>query len=471
MATAMTEEQARAIYGQGEEAVVAFLLALTHRVQKLEELAAKNSSNSSKPPSSDGLSKPPLKPMPQSLRKPNGKKPGGQKGHLGKTLFPVEIADHIADHLPHHCAHCHTQLPNTQLPDYYLRRQVFEMPSPHVVVTEHRTYKVICPCCHQETSGLFPEGVDNPVQYGPNLLGFATYLHAVHLLPYARCAQIVQEVTGATFCAGSLHRALQVASDRLEDFERQLKQEVVVAPLLHVDETGGRVAGKLHWFHVRCTDTLCYLFQHRKRGKEAIEDLLPYSGRLVSDFYSNYVTLHCKHQFCGAHLLRELTYAQEVLKQEWAGSLKAVLEEMVASCHRARERGASKVWNAHALRRNFERYVEEGLSRNPLPVPLPGKKRSARGKIRCLLERLRDYRDEYLPFLFDLSLPFTNNQAERDIRMLKVKGKVSNCFRTEAGANVFCRLRSYTQTCQKQRMRLLDCLRSIFERRPALPAF
>jgi transposase len=466
----MTEEQARSVVALGEDAVVALLLDFSRRIQELEAKLAKNSGNSSKPPSSDGLSKPALKPMPQSLRKSSGKKQGGQKGHVGKTLLPTPTPNHVIDHLPDHCAHCQAQLPTTEPQNDYLRRQIFEIPPPQVIVTEHRAHRIVCPCCQQETQAAFPDGVDAPVQYGSHLLGLATYLHSVHLLPYSRCAQIVQDVTGAPFSAGSLHRALRVASDRLESFEQQVKQAVSSAPLLHVDETGSRVTGRLHWFHVRCTDSLTYLFHHQKRGKEAVSDLLSYSGRLVSDFFSNYVSLDCAHQFCGAHLLRELTFAEEVLKQPWAGELKSVLETMVAACHRARERGAKTLWNAADLRRQFDRCLGKGLSQNPPPVPTPGRKRVARGKVRCLLDRLRDYRDEYLPFLFDLSLPFTNNQAERDIRMLKVKGKVSNCFRTEEGADTFCRLRSYVQTCQKQHMPLLDCLRSVFVGEPLTPS-
>lgn len=243
--------------------------------------------------------------------------------------------------------------------------------------------------------------------------------------------------------------------------------------MLHADETGVRVAGRLHWVHTRSTDALCYLFAHERRGKEAVDDLLAYRGRLVSDFYSNYVTLACDHQFCGAHLLRELTYAREVLRQDWAGSLKVVMEDMVAACHRARERGSPKLWNARRLARAFDAIVAQGLEANPLPTKLLEKevgRRVSKGKARCLLERLRNHRDECLAFLFDLRVPFTNNEAERDLRMMKVKAEVSGCFRTKAGADTFCRLRSYIVTCREQGMRLLDCLQSVFAGEPILPA-
>ncbi len=466
----MTEEQARTLYRQGEDAVVAILQDVFLRVQALEEQVAKNSNNSSKPPSSDGLSKPPLKPMPQSLRKKTGKKPGGQEGHTGKTLLPVESPDQIIEHRPVACPHCKTDLQNA-LEVSYTRRQVFEMPKPKVVVTEHRALTVTCSCCGKDSAAAFPERVKHPVQYGPHLLGFAAYLHSVHLLPYQRCATIVQEITDAPFSCGSLHRALTSGATCLNDFDQVLQQTLSKTCLLHADETGSRVAGKLHWVHVRSTPTLCRLFVHEKRGSEAVADLVSYRGRLISDFYQSYVALSCPHQFCGAHLLRELTFAQQVLGQAWAGSLKELIEQMVSCCHSAREVGRASVENATMLQEQFDALVAQGLEQVPLPQRRQGRRgRPAKGKVRCLLERLRDYREQYLAFLFDLSLPFTNNEAERDLRMLKVKGKISGCFRTVGGAEVFCRLRSYLLTCQKQGMALLDCLRSVFAGNPVLPS-
>ena len=349
------------------------------------------------------------------------------------------------------------------------------MPVPKVVVTEHRAFTVGCPCCGKETTASFPDEVCQPVQYGPNLLGFATYLHVVHLIRFARCAKIVHEVTSAPFSAGTLHRALGIASERLTSFTDQMKESLRDVAHLHVDETGTRVEGKLHWFHVRCTQTLCYLFRHQKRGKEAVNDLMAFSGRLISDFYGSYVKMTCSHQFCGAHhakwlrhlrLLRELTFARDVLDQSWAGALIDVLERMVSACHLARERGDKQVGNSFVLAQEYDHWVSDGVCGNLRSEVKPDEKakrgRVPKGKALCLLERLRDYRAECLAFLFDLSVPFTNNEAERDLRMFKVKSKISGCFRTTVGADVFCRLRSYTATCQKQGMGLLDSLQSVF---------
>jgi transposase len=463
----MTEQEAGALYDQGKETVVAWILAMDKRVRALEARQAQNSRNSSKPPSTDPDDKK-LKPM--SLRGKSGKKPGGQKGHPGATLKQVDNPDHVQEHRPDACPHCQAQLQEAET-FTYTARQVFEMPEPKVQVTEHRALKVVCPCCQAKVQAEFPQGVNQPVQYGPRILGFGVYLHADHLIPLFRSALIVQRLTGALFNSSTLHNAMKVAYQGLEVFEEQAQQALSQAAILHVDETSSRVAGTRYWFHVRCTSHLTYLFCHKQRGGEAVKDLLSYRGRLVSDFFSNYVTLDCKHQFCMAHICRELVGVFEQTGKTWAKELKEHLEKCLAACHRARERGSPKLWSARKLSLEFKRLVELGSLAHPPFLPTSGKKKPRRSKARALVDRLRDYQDECLGFLFDLSVPFTNNQAERDIRMLKVKGKISGCFRRLEGAVRFCRVRSYLQTCGKQGLDRLDCLRSIFAGEPVMPSF
>jgi transposase len=453
----LTESEASVLYDAGKEAVVAFLMDMSRRIVALEERLALNSNNSSKPPSSDGFSKPALKPMPQSLRKKSGKRPGGQSGHVGKTLESVEKADSLVLHHPTTCRHCAMAFPADTSSDVYLRRQVFDVPKPRIIVTEHRAFTRVCTCCGHSTTASFPGGVEQPTQYGPNLLGLAVYLHGVHLVPFARTATIVRELTGALFTQGSLQRALKTAHERLTPFENDLREALAQVGLKHVDETGTRVSGKLQWFHVRCTEAMCWLFRHKQRGGKAAADLQNYSGTLVSDFWPSYVPLGCEHVFCGAHLLRELTFVAQVMKQEWAKSLIDELETAVDGCHAARERGSAKLWDAREFGRRMDECVEAGLRANPPPPKGIDKSKACR-----LAERLRDYKDDYQRFLFDLSLPFTNNEAERGLRMFKVKGKISGGFRTEAGADQYCRLRSYIATTQKQGMNVLECIRSIF---------
>jgi transposase len=462
----MTEEEARGIYQQGEDAAIAWMLATDQRLRALETRLGRNSQNSSKPPSSD----PPGKLAPMSLHKKTGKKQGGQKGHQGTTLRQVSDPDQIDTHQPQTCPHCQTDLAGAQVVGY-TPRQVLEMPQPKVHITEHRALEVICPCCGKQARAAFPQGVEHPVQYGPRLLGFACYLHLGHLIPHSRTAQVVQETLGVPFSVGTLHTALRTQFERLFSFEEQAKEALNQADILHVDETGGRVSGKLGWFHTRCTPKLTYLFCHVRRGGEAVKDLRSYCGRLVSDFYGSYVGLNCDHQFCVAHLCRELVGVYEQTGQGWALELKEHLEDCNAACHRARERGSAKLWNAPALASVFDDLVAEGLRLNPVAPTVPGKKRVRRSKARALLDRLYEYREECLGFLFDLSTPFTNNEAERSLRMLKVRGKISGGWRTFEGAAWFCRGFGYLQSCGKQGLNRLECLRSVFAGEPLLPNF
>jgi len=442
----MTEQQARELYQKGEDAVVTVLLDLTN----------KNSGNSSKPPSTDGLQKLPV--MPMSQRKKTGRKQGGQKGHKGSTLEQSVHPDQTLHYRPERCAHCQASLQGCAV-SATSKRQVFEIPLPKIEVIEHQAHTLCCCRCGKETRADFPKGVEQPVQYGPNLLGYGVWLHTKHQIPFARCAQILQVSSAISLSAGCLHRALTRAFDSLETFEVQAKEALAQVPLKHVDETGGRVAGKLHWFHVRCTKSLSYLFVHPKRGKEAVADLLDYEGLLVSDFWSSYVKLPCGHLFCGAHLLRELDYLGTILNLGWASKMKNLLEKAVAACHRSRERGSPTLWNRSNIVDRFDALVTQGLATSPV------------GKARALLKRLSRFGDQYLAFLFDLSLPFTNNEAERDLRMLKVKLKISGCFRTFSGAVNYCRLRSYVLSCGKQGLDEMACLRSVFNGPVIMPSF
>lgn len=467
----MTEKEANALYDQGREVVVAYLVEITNRLKAIEARLNLNSQNSSKPPSTDQTKTN----KNRSLRKKSGRKPGGQPGHKGKNLEKVDNPDEVILHHPEVCPHCQAKLADVEANGYFAR-QVFEIPDPKMIVTEHRAFCVTCPCCAKEAKADFPDGVEQAVQYGPRILGFATYLSADHLVPYARVVKIIQEFTGVAFSQGTLDTALQNAFVGLENFESRLILALRRVGILHVDETGGWVNKVRYWFHVRCTKTLTYLFCHKNRGKEASDDLLTYTGRLVSDFFGSYVNLGCLHQFCMAHICRELVGIFEKTGQSWALELKEHLEHCNKACHAARERGASHLWNARILAAEFDEFVAAGIRVNPLTAAVRSAKTGKRvpaalSSARALLERLRDYRDDCLAFLFDLSIPFTNNEAERGVRMLKVKSKISGCFRTLQGATRFCRLRSYLQTCGKQGLNRLNALISVFRGEPILPAF
>ena len=474
----MTNQEARALYQKGEEVTVAYLVEITNRLKAIEARLNLNSQNSSKPPSTDQNKTN----KNRSLRKSSGRKPGAQPGHKGKNLEKVDNPDEVIAHRPEVCLHCQAKLEGVEA-NGYTARQVFEIPEPKIVVTEHRVFCVTCPCCAKEAKAQFPQGVEQAVQYGPRILGFATYLSADHLVPYARVVKIIQEFTGVALSQGTLDTALQTAFVGLQNFELRLILALRRVGILHVDETGGWINKVRYWFHVRCTKTLTYLFCHKNRGKEATDDLLTYTGRLVSDFFASYKDLDCLHQFCMAHIClcmahicRELVGVFEKTKQSWALELKEHLEHCNKACHAARDRGSAKLWNARILACEYDEFVKAGIRANPLaPAVWNAKskkwKPAALSTARALLERLRDRRGDCLAFLFDLSVPFTNNEAERGVRMLKVKSKISGCFRILEGATRFCRLRSYVQTCGKQGLNRLECLVSVFRGEPILPAF
>jgi len=443
---------------------------IANRLKAIEARLNLNSQNSSQPPSTDQK-----KNKNRSLRKNSGRKPGAQPGHEGKTLKKADNPDEIIGHRPQACPHCQTELAGVEANGYFAR-QVFEIPEPKIIVTEHRAFCVTCPCCAKEAKADFPDGVEQAVQYGSRILGFATYLSVDHLIPYARVVKILQDFTGVAFSQGTLDTALQNAFVGLKNFELRVILSLGRVGILHVDETGGWINKVRYWFHVRCTKTLTYLFCHKNRGKAATDDLLTYTGRLVSDFFGSYVSLDCLHQFCMAHVCRELVGVFEKTGQVWAQKLKEHLEWCNTACHVARERGSAKVWNARVLACEFDEFVKAGFRANPLAPAVWNVKTgkfvpAALSTARALLERLHDYREDCLAFLFDLTIPFTNNEAERGVRMLKVKGKISGGFRTLEGATRFCRLRSYLQTCGKQGLNRLECLISVFQGKTILPAF
>lgn len=462
------ELDGHSLYLQGEDAVAtvieelrAQIKAMAAELQELRDQVAKNSGNSSKPPSSDGLKKPALSPM--SLRKKSGKKPGGQQGRPGKTMEAVPNPDVIVSHRPSCCGSCQRDLAGAPV-KATCSRQVHDMPAPKIIVTEHQLVTVTCPGCGKDCRSEFPAGVEQPVQYGPNILGMAAYLHSAHLLPFHRCAEVIRDLTGASFSPGTLHRTLKSMHNALEPFENAVKAALQKAMIQHADETGARTAGKLHWIHVRATERLAFLFRHEKRGGVAVDDLADFAGTLVSDYWSSYVKLVCSHVFCGAHMLRDLKFEFEQHGQVWAGKLIAVLEGALAACHEARSRGEATVSNAQAFEVQYDWLVREGLRCNPPPEQGKATKAS------CLAMRLYWEKENYLRFLHDLSMPFTNNEAERDLRMFKVKGKISGCFRTKQGADWFCRARSYIMTLRKQKMDVLNCMTNLFRGDLVMPA-
>lgn len=478
-----TPEEVRAIYRQGEDAVVALVAGLqkqleqlTARVATLEGQVKQDSHNSHQPPSRDGPGK---KPRTRSLRKRSGKPSGGQAGHEGVTRLLVADPAIMVRHLPATCAGCGAALADAPTVGQE-RRQVVELPKPRLEITEHQAVQKACPTCHRVTSGVFPAAVTQPVQYGARAKGVMVYLQTYQLLPYERTIEALRDLFGISPSEGTLTNAQQEAYTQLAPVEAAIGQAICQADVVHVDETGIRVAGGGAWVHVLCTATLTFYAHHIKRGRvafEAIGLLLTVVGRRVHDAWGSYLTLAGLYALCNAHLLRELIGLDEAATragtpQTWITAFIALLLSMKAAVAAAQANGATAL--PMRQRAGFEaaytRLLNSGLAANPPSPPIPGRRGPPKQTpTRNLLERLQTHRPAILAFLHDFRVPFDNNQAERDLRMLKVKQKVSGCFRSPQGADYFCRLRGYISTLRKQDYSILDGLTSVFAGQPYMP--
>jgi transposase len=447
---------------------------LTARIERLEGQAAKDSHNSSKPPSSDGPKNPVRKT--KSLRGKSGKQSGGQPGHPGHTLLLVCQPDSILTLAPAVCERCQQELAPVGVIREE-RAQVRDLPPLRLQVTEYRAQVKVCPCCQHETRAAFPDGLQPAaVQYGPMTRALAVYLQCVHLLPYARTCQILSDLLGTTFSQASLQAALQCGSRQVQEALDVIKQGLVGSQVMHNDETGFRVAGHGLWLHVAATSQLTYYQSHQKRGKEATDaiGILPqFHGISVHDSWASYLHYACTHALCNVHYLRELTFISERYKQKWADEMKDLLQEIKAQVELARAQGKAVL--PRAMRQEYEarylRLVEQGIAANPPPARKKGTRGPLRGDdVRNLLHRLRDYQALILRFMHQFIVPFDNNLAEQDVRMMKVQQKIAGCFRTPEGATIFCRLRSYLSTMRKQGIHLLTALHAVFLGSPLLPS-
>lgn len=483
----MTPEEEIAVLKAENATLREQMTALLERVQELEarlaRLArlAKDSHNSSKPPSSDGLKR--QLPRTRSLRRKTGKKPGGQLGHPGETLHLVAEPDAVMEHRPTVCAACQASLEGGEEGTAVEivareRRQVQDLPPIRLRVTEHQVLSLRCPACQQVTAGAFPAEAPSRAQYGPRLRALVVYLVAQQFVPYARARDLLADLTGAHLSVGTLVEWVQQSAESLKPVEEALKQALRRAPVLHSDETGVRRSGRLAWAHVASTAQLTHYAIHTKRGSEATSEIgiLPgYRGVSVHDGWKPYqAQTTCRHALCNVHHLRELTFVEEQYDQLWARDLKDLLLEMRTATERARAHGLAQLpaLQRDALVARYEQLLALGLAANPPPHHRPRQRgRLKQSPTRNLLERLLLGQGQVLAFLDDLTIPFDNNQAERDLRLLKTQQKVSGCFRSDPGGDAFARLRSYLSTLRKQGVALLGALSTLFTGSPLYPAF
>jgi transposase len=444
------------------EELIALVAALQARIAELERRLGLNSSNSGKPPSSDGLKKPARV---TSLRERSGKKSGGQKGHKGETLRQVAVTDDVVNHFPPACATCGAGL-DAQTSVGHRARQVFDLPEPQpLVVTEHRAHDCQCAACGTTTRGSFPDGVNAPVQYGARIRSFVVYLLHHQLLPEDRLVELMADLFGVKLAAATIAGMSRACADCLRGFTEAVRDLVAGAPVKHMDETGFRIAGKTQWLHVASTAWLTFYRVCAKRGS-LLADVV---GIVVHDHWKPYYTMQgVLHALCNAHHLRELKALVEIEKEEWERKMQRLLRRACHAGNLARERGVPlKPRLIACFECRYDAVLAEGLAFHETQAPLlqattkAGGKRRGRAPRRTghnLLLRLATRKQDTLRFLHNPAVPFTNNQAERDVRMMKLRQKISGGFRSPEGAIDFATIRSFLSTARKQGWNMIDAL-------------
>ncbi len=478
-----SREAMQAAYREGEEAVLKLFDMLVHlirateaRVQALEDQQNKDSHNSSKPPSSDGFKKP----KPHSLRHPGGKKAGGQFGHVGARLKPVSQPQHIIVHAVKRCQKCQTSLEEPCSVEKIEKRQVFNLPEDiRLEVTEHQAETRVCPSCGERNEAAFPPEVTQETQYGARARAQMTYFNGYHFIPMERTAEVIEDLYQQPVSPGTVAATNVTVAEQVKPGNEQIRLHLIqTEEAIHFDKTGMRVASKLNWLHSASTERATLFQIHPKRGEAAIEKMgiLPRrTGWSIHDFWKPYLKYgQARHELCNSHLLRELTFVAEQHQQPWAADMHDLLLTIKQAVETAKAQGHTALLQSQeeAFQKEYNRLVLQGLEINPTPPRIEGK----RGRVkqtppRNLPGRLRDHSAKALAFIYDFNVPFDNNLAERDIRMAKVKQKVSGSFRSSDGADVFCHIRSYISTARKNNQRVLDALYLALSGSPYVPTF
>ncbi|NLZ54024.1 MAG: IS66 family transposase [Thermoanaerobacteraceae bacterium] len=440
--------------------------ALKVEIKELKARLDKNSRNSNKPPSTDEFIKP------KSQRKKSGKKTGGQKGHKGHTMKMSQTPDEIIIHKTKDCQDCGHRLDGINH-DSVERRQVFDLPSLKIFVTEHRSETVTCPCCGKKNKAGFPEGVTQNVQYCNNLRALLVYLNQYQLVPYNRAAEFIEDICGCSLSEATIYNAIEATYEQLGPVETEIINRLVGSDVVNVDESGGRVEAKRQWLHVASTPTLTHYKWHPKRGHVATDEIgiLPQiEGILVHDYWKPFYKYSCGHSLCNIHNIRELTGIFDLTGQTWTQEMIELLLEIKERVDEQKLLSAALNPNEIAdFEKRYDLIVAQGYRANPPPESVKKRGRKKQGKARNMLNRLSSHRHEVLAFMRDFRVPFENNLAERDIRMVKVKQKISGVFRSTRGADMFCRIRSYISTARKNSVPAFEAIKVALDGKPIIP--
>jgi len=440
-------------------------------IQQLQDQLAKDSHNSGKPPSSDGLKKGRRKSLRQSGQRPRG----GQRGHKGRTLMQVAEPEHVVVHGLAGCPHCQTELTEVTV-EGHVKRQVFDIPPASIEVTEHQVEVKQCPGCGVCVKGEFPSHVTQPTQYGPRLKAFACYLYSQQFIPLARIRELLTALYGHAPSEPAILAAVRQLASHTQASLEQIRQQLITAPVVHFDESGLRVDGLLRWLHVASTEKLTHYHVHDKRGHVGmrVAGILPhFKGVALHDYWRSYFKFRdCQHCLCNVHHLRELRFIVEQYEQTWAAQMERLLLDIKAevastsALHTALPPDRLAHYEAQ-----YDALIAQGFADNPSaaktkPRPIGRPKQSPP---KNLLDRLHKHKAGVLAFMYDFRIPFDNNLVERDVRMIKVQQKVSGCFRTLDGAHTFCAIRSYISTARKHGINAINAIYDAFLDQPFIP--
>ena len=391
------------------------------------------------------------------------RKCGGQVGHKGRTLRQEKHPDKVQVHLPHHCNICGREVSAEEKYRIVSKRQVFDLPEPKLEVTEHRLGEITC--CGVAQRGTYPPDVTTTVQYGAGVRALITQLAVAHNMPLKQISQLFADLYGYALNERTIENTLETAYQLAEPVEEAIKAALEAASVAHLDETGVRVDGSLHWMHTASNAQYTYLFLHKKRGHKAMEStssVLPnFHGRAIHDRLASYFKFeNAQHGLCNAHILRDL---QGIIEdgRKWAQAMREHLLNLY------RQEKVLEGEDAEKARRRYREILSQAEAEEPPPQKPKGKRGRAKNSPgRNLMNSLRKHEESVLAFALVAGVPFTNNQAERDLRPVKVKQKVSGCFRTEHGAERYARLEGIISTCRKQQRPVFHALRTLFARRP-----